>query len=98
VHNGGAYGDGTAQSEVGGERRTTGATGESSQLALPAGGLVMRARIILLSAAGKTNQQIALQLRLSSATVGQWHRRFLEQGCSGAARRIAPGTSTADQG
>ncbi len=28
MHNGGAYGDGTAQSEVGVERRTTGATGE----------------------------------------------------------------------
>ena len=51
---------------------------------LPAG-LVTRARIILLSAAGKTNQQIARQLGLSNATVGKWRRRFLGAGCGRAA-------------
>jgi putative transposase len=45
---------------------------------LPAG-LVNRAPIVLLSVAGKTNQQIATQLGLSPATVGKWRRRFLQQ-------------------
>ena len=57
---------------------------------LPAG-LVMRARIILLSAAGKTNQQIARQLRLSSAPVGKWRRRFLEQDVAGLHDELRPG-------
>src|SRR3974390_2227848 len=49
---------------------------------LPAG-LVMRARIILLSAGGKSNQQIARQLRLSPGTVGKWRRRYVEQDVAG---------------
>ena len=57
---------------------------------LPAG-LVMRARIILLSASGKTNQQIARQLRLSNATVGKWRRRFLEQDVAGLHDELRPG-------
>src|SRR5713226_374196 len=57
---------------------------------LPAG-LVMRARIILLSAAGNTNQQIARQLRLSNATVGKWRRRFLEQDVAGLHDELRPG-------
>jgi putative transposase len=57
---------------------------------LPAG-LVMRARIILLSAAGKTNPQIARQLRLSNATVGKWRRRFLEQDVAGLHDELRPG-------
>jgi putative transposase len=57
---------------------------------LPAG-LVTRARIILLSAAGKTNQQIARQLRLSNATVGKWRRRFLEQDVAGLHDELRPG-------
>jgi hypothetical protein len=44
---------------------------------------VSRARIILLSASGKTNMQIARQLGLTNATVGKWRRRFLEQDVSG---------------
>src|ERR1700732_5475226 len=55
------------------------------------GGLGMRARIILLSAAGKTNQQIARQLRLSNATVGKWRRRFLEQDVAGLHDELRPG-------
>ena len=50
-------------------------TGQREQLeslanarSLPAG-LVRRVRIVLLSAAGKTNQQIAHQLRLFSASL-----------------------------
>src|SRR6202022_3900286 len=59
---------------------------------LPAG-LVMRARIILLSATGKPNQQIARQLRLSNATVGRWRRRFLEQDVAGLHDELRSGTS-----
>jgi putative transposase len=66
MHNGGAYGDGTA-------------------------GLVTRVRIVLLSAAGKMNQQIARQLGLSNATAGKWRRRFVEQGVSGLHDELRPG-------
>src|ERR1700724_3149925 len=57
---------------------------------LPAG-LVSRFEIILLSAAGKTNQQIARQLALTNATVGKWRRRFLEQDVSGLHDELRPG-------
>lgn len=57
---------------------------------LPAG-LVKRARIILLSAAGKTNQQIARQLELRPFTVGKWRRRFLAQGITGLHDELRPG-------
>jgi putative transposase len=57
---------------------------------LPAG-LVRRARIILLSRAGKTNQQIAHQLRLSPATVGKWRRRYLQQDVAGLHDELRPG-------
>jgi putative transposase len=63
---------------------------------LPAG-LVMRARIILLSAAGTTNQQIARQLRLSNATVGKWRRRFLEQDVAGLHDELRPGRPRFDE-
>src|SRR5260370_35068992 len=48
-----------------------------------AAGLVIRARIILMSAEGQSNLTIATRLRLSPATVGQWRRRFLGQGLTG---------------
>src|ERR1700675_4170486 len=57
---------------------------------LPAG-LVSRARIILLSASGKTNLQIARQMGLTNATVGKWRRRFLEQEVSGLHDELRPG-------
>jgi len=44
--------------------------GLASLRSLPAG-LVNRARIILLSAGGKTNEQIARELRMTNATVGK---------------------------
>src|SRR5258706_770327 len=49
---------------------------------LPAG-LVRRAKIILLSASGKTNVEIARQLETSKVTVSLWRCRFLRQGVSG---------------
>ena len=64
--------------------------GLANSRSLPAG-LVSRASIILLSASGKTNQQIARQLELTNATVGKWRRRFLEQDVSGLHDELRPG-------
>src|SRR6516162_6064190 len=50
--------------------------------ALPAG-LVRRAKIILLSASGKTNREVARQMGTSKVTVGVWRRRFLAHGVRG---------------
>src|SRR5213076_1488560 len=62
----------------------------ASSRSLPAG-LVTRVRIVLLSAAGKMNQQIARQLGLTNATVGKWRRRFVEQGVAGLHDELRPG-------
>jgi putative transposase len=56
-----------------------------------AAGLVRRARIILMSAEGQNNLTIATRLQLSQATVGQWRRRFLEQGITGLHDELRPG-------
>jgi len=64
--------------------------GMAGSRSLPAG-LVSRARIILLSASGKTNQQIARHMGLTNATVGKWRRRFLEQDVSGLHDELRPG-------
>ena len=57
---------------------------------LPAG-LVRRAKIILLSASGKTNLEIAGQLKTTKVTVGLWRRRFLKHGMSGLYEELRPG-------
>jgi len=57
---------------------------------LPAG-LVRRSKIILLSASGRTNQEIARQLETSKVTVGLWRRRFLAHGVSGLYDELRPG-------
>jgi putative transposase len=62
----------------------------ASSRSLPAG-LVRRARIILLSASGKTNMQIASQLGLTKGTVGKWRRRFVEQDVCGLHDELRPG-------
>ena len=49
------------------------------------------ARIVLLSAAGKMNQEIARQLGLTNATVSKWRRRFVEQGVAGLHDELRPG-------
>lgn len=54
-------------------------------------GLVGRARIVLLSASGMTNRQIARQLGLTNATVGKWRQRFVEQDISGLHDELRPG-------
>lgn len=64
--------------------------GMAASRSLPAG-LVMRARIILMSAEGESNLAIATRLRLSQATVGQWRRRFLRQGITGLHDELRPG-------
>lgn len=46
-------------------------------------GLVMRVRIVLLSADGLSNKDIAARLRLNQVTVGLWRRRFMKQGLTG---------------
>lgn len=45
--------------------------------------LVLRAKIILLAADGKTNKEIAGQLRATRKTVSQWRRRFLKSRLGG---------------
>ena len=40
--------------------------------------LALRAKLVLLAADGKSNQEIAGQLRASPKTVSLWRRRFLE--------------------
>jgi putative transposase len=54
-------------------------------------GLVRRARIILLSASGMSNQAIAARLHLHPVTVSYWRRRFLQQGLQGLHGELRPG-------
>ena len=54
-------------------------------------GLVLRARIILLSASGMNNQAIAARLCLNPVTVGHWRKRFLQQGLAGLHGELRPG-------
>lgn len=53
--------------------------------------LVIRVRIILLSADGFSNQAIAARLRLNQVTVGHWRRRFVQQGLPGLHEELRPG-------
>ena len=39
--------------------------------------LALRARIVLLSAEGRSNTEVARQVRVTLATVGKWRQRFL---------------------
>ena len=43
----------------------------------------MRARIVLESSTGATNQRVAATLRVTNATVGKWRTRFIERGPAG---------------
>ena len=64
--------------------------GMASSRSLPAG-LVSRAKIVLLSAVGKSNVQIARQLGVTNATVGKWRQRFIEQDVTGLQDELRPG-------
>ena len=59
------------------ERLTRSTTGSA--------GLALRARIVLLAAAGTPNQVIAEQVATSRPTVNKWRLRFAEQGLAGLA-------------
>jgi len=54
-------------------------------------GLVTRVRIVLLSADGLSNKDIAARLRLNQVTVGLWRRRFVKQGLTGLHEELRPG-------
>lgn len=53
--------------------------------------LVKRSKIILLADKGLSNKEIAQKLGLSRPTVGQWRRRYLEQGFVGLHDEPKPG-------
>src|SRR5258708_19944026 len=46
-------------------------------------GLAQRSRIVLAAAAGRTNQQIAAELRMPEVTVSKWRRGFASKGLEG---------------
>ena len=52
---------------------------------------MIRVRIVLLSADGLSNKDIAARLRLNQVTVGLWRRRFLKQGLTGLHEELRPG-------
>ena len=63
--------------------------GFSSSRSLPHA-LVARAKLVLWSAEGKTNTEIASQLKWTKATVGKWRQRFIEGRLSGLYDELRP--------
>ena len=55
-------------------------------------GLAQRAQIILACAAGRSNSEIASELRLTRQTVGRWRHRFVEKRLNGLVDEPRPGT------
>ena len=53
--------------------------------------LVLRARIILASAEGSTNAEVAKRLGVTPHTVGKWRRRFRAAGIEGLHDELRPG-------
>ena len=53
--------------------------------------LALRARIVLETAGGKSDMEVADQLGTTRATVGKWRRRFLRDGCDGLLDEPRPG-------
>jgi len=53
--------------------------------------LVARAKVILWSAEGASNAEIAARLEWTQATVGKWRRRFLERRVQGLYDELRPG-------
>jgi putative transposase len=53
--------------------------------------LVTRAKIIIMSAQGKTNKAIPVKLDCSPQSVSLWRKRFLEQGIQGLHDELEPG-------
>ncbi len=54
-------------------------------------GIVRRAKIVLASADGETNKDIAKRMRLNQLTVGKWRRRYLAEGLQGLHDELRPG-------
>jgi transposase len=54
--------------------------------------LALRARVILLCSAGRSNTQTAQELHLTIQTVGKWRQRFLEKRLDGLLDEPRPGT------
>ena len=63
-----------------------------------AAGLVRRARVILLSAAGKSGGGIALRLDLSAEAVSRIRRRFRDEGVEGLNERPEGGSQRPPRG
>jgi transposase len=57
--------------------------------------LVLRAKIILLAAAGRLNKQIAAELNTGMKTVCQWRKRYIELGPSGIEKDAPRGAKPA---
>ncbi len=57
---------------------------------VPHGG-VLRAKIVLLAAEGKTNAEIARRLDCALRTVSLWRKRFFEERLDGLRDRPRPG-------
>ena len=53
--------------------------------------IVARANVVLWSAEGMTNTEIAGRLGWTNATVGKWRRRFLERRLPGLYDELRPG-------
>src|SRR5271156_3254031 len=53
--------------------------------------LVARAKLVLWSAEGKSNTEIASQLNWTKATVGKWRQRFVQRRLSGLYDELRPG-------
>ncbi len=53
--------------------------------------MVVRARIALLAAEGRDNDEIALELGTSRVTVGLWRQRVLDLGLAGLEEAPRPG-------
>jgi transposase len=54
--------------------------------------LALRSRIVLACCGGRTNQQVAKELRLSMPTVGKWRARFVTRRLDGLLDEPRPGT------
>lgn len=54
-------------------------------------GLVRRAQIIIMAAEGLNNKTIAQKMDLSTAVVGMWRKRFIQQGLMGLYDEPKPG-------
>src|SRR3984885_14511945 len=53
--------------------------------------IVARAKVVLWSAEGASNTEIASRLRWTKATVGKWRRRFIERRLAGLYDELRPG-------